>query len=77
MAPVVRTQNPIKIGRGTRVTGDARLLLLADLRYRYLDLRMPLRVIAADTGRAYSTVHRMLTLDGVLLRSKGGKPRQS
>jgi Helix-turn-helix domain len=62
------------ITKGTRLTGDARAILLADLLYKYVDLYMTIRALAADTGRAYGTIHRMLAAVGVL-RSKGGKPR--
>ncbi|HEX5403142.1 MAG TPA: helix-turn-helix domain-containing protein [Pseudonocardiaceae bacterium] len=58
------------------MTGDARTLLLADFIDKYVARTMSIRAIAADSGRAYGTVHRMLTLAGVVLRSRGGKPRE-
>ncbi|HEX5407932.1 MAG TPA: helix-turn-helix domain-containing protein [Pseudonocardiaceae bacterium] len=64
-----------KIPKGIHVTGDARTLLLSDLKYKYLEHGMTIRALAEDSGRAYSTVHRMLGEAGVALRSKGGKPR--
>jgi hypothetical protein len=64
-----------KVQKGTRLTGQARETLLADLTYKYLELNMPIRALVADTGRSYGTIHSMLSDAGVL-RSKGGKPRQ-
>jgi hypothetical protein len=64
-----------KIKKGTRLTGVAREILLADLKYKYLKLNMPIRALVADSGRSYGTIHSMLSDDGVL-RSKGGKPRK-
>jgi hypothetical protein len=64
----------VKIKKGTRVTGDARALLLADLKHRYVDQNKPIRTIVQETGRSYGTVHLMLSEAGVL-RSKGGNPR--
>jgi transposase len=64
-----------KVTKGTRLTGERREILLAVIRYKYLKRNMSIRAIAADTGRGYGTVHRILS-DASLLRSKGGKPRQ-
>jgi hypothetical protein len=64
-----------KVKKGTRLAGEAREILLADLTYKYVKLNMPIRALVADTGRSYGTIHGMLSGAGVL-RSKGGKPRQ-
>lgn len=62
--------------KGARLTGDARVMLRADLEYRYVEQRKPIRVLAAETGRSYGAVHAMLAEAGVL-RTKGGKPQQA
>jgi hypothetical protein len=67
--------NDRKIKKGTRPTGEAREILLAVIKYKYLKRNMPIRALSAETGRGYGTIHRMLSDAGVL-RSKGGKPRQ-
>lgn len=63
-----------KIKKGARLTGDAREILLADLIYQYVELNRTIRALTHNTGRAYGTIHGMLSTAGVL-RSKGGKPR--
>jgi hypothetical protein len=64
-----------KVKKGARLTGDARTILLADLIHQYVDLHRSIRALVVHTGRAYGTIHGMLSAEGVL-RSKGGKPRQ-
>jgi hypothetical protein len=60
--------------KGTRVTGADRAKLAADLKKRY-DLGESIRALAADTGRSYGFVHRILTENGVSLRGRGGATR--
>jgi hypothetical protein len=64
-----------RVKKGTRLTGDACTILLADVIHKYVDLKRTIRAVADDTGRAYGSIHGMLSAAGVL-RSKGGKPRQ-
>lgn len=60
--------------KGTRVTGADRAKLAADLKKRY-DSGESIRALAADTGRSYGFVHRILTETGVSLRGRGGATR--
>lgn len=57
--------------KGTRVTGDARAALAADLAQRYRSGES-IRALAADVGRSYGFVHRLLVENGVTLRGRGG-----
>ena len=61
--------------KGRRITGDERVTLSDDLRRQYEQGRS-IRAIAADTGRSYGFVHRMLMESGVTLRSRGGATRR-
>jgi hypothetical protein len=60
--------------KGVRVTGTQRDKLAADLRRKY-DGGKSIRTIAAETGRSYGFVHRLLSESGVRLRSRGGATR--
>ncbi|GHE07840.1 helix-turn-helix domain-containing protein [Klenkia taihuensis] len=60
--------------KGKRITGDDRNSLAGDLRKRY-DNGESIRVLAADTGRSYGFVHRLLSESGATLRSRGGANR--
>lgn len=60
--------------RGTRVTGDERQKLAAELTRRYASGES-IRSLAASTGRSYGFVHRMLSESGVTLRRRGGATR--
>lgn len=60
--------------KGTRVTGSDRSRLATDLKSRY-DSGESIRALAADTGRSYGFIHRLLTETGVKLRSRGGATR--
>ena len=62
--------------KGTRVTGEDRSKLAADLKSRY-DAGESIRSLAASTGRSYGFVHRMLSETGVKLRGRGGATRGS
>jgi predicted transcriptional regulator len=60
--------------KGKRITGGERTKLAADLKKRY-DSGTSIRDLAADTGRSYGFVHRVLTESGVTLRGRGGATR--
>lgn len=57
--------------KGTRVSGDARTSMGADLAERYKQGES-IRDLASDVGRSYGFVHRLLVEQGVPLRSRGG-----
>jgi hypothetical protein len=61
--------------KGTRVTGEDRSRLAADLKDRY-DAGESIRSLAVSTGRSYGFIHRMLTETGVALRGRGGATRK-
>jgi hypothetical protein len=63
-----------ELKKGSRVTGNDRDQLAADLRKRYDDGES-IRSLAAATGRSYGFVHRMLSESGATLRSRGGATR--
>ena len=60
--------------KGSRVTGMERDRLATDLRRKY-DLGESIRDLAAETGRSYGFVHRILSESGVNLRGRGGATR--
>jgi len=64
--------------KGRRITGDERGTLSDELRRKY-EQGSSIRAIAADTGRSYGFVHRVLMESGVTLRSRGGatSPKKS
>ncbi|SDP35883.1 transcriptional regulator [Klenkia soli] len=62
--------------KGKRITGDDRSTLADELRKRY-DKGDSIRVLAAETGRSYGFVHRLLSENGATLRSRGGANRPS
>jgi len=62
--------------KGSRLTGDARASFVAAITARYL-AGASIRDIATDTGRAYGSIHRMLTENDVTLRSRGGANRKT
>ena len=62
--------------RGTRVSGEDRSKLAADLSRRY-GAGESIRSLATATGRSYGFIHRILTETGVALRGRGGAPRQA
>ncbi len=61
-------------GKGDRITGERRTLLGAQLRAQYEDGRS-IRELAAETGRSYGFVHRVLKESGATLRGRGGASR--
>ena len=60
--------------KGTRVTGQDRERMAADLRDRY-DAGESIRALATATGRSYGFIHRILTEQGAALRGRGGSTR--
>jgi len=60
--------------KGRRVTGGDRTKLAADLRKRY-ESGASIRELAAETGRSYGFVHRILSESGATLRGRGGATR--
>lgn len=62
------------IKKGARITGDDRSTLAQDLKSRY-DGGSSIRSLAAETGRSYGFVHRILSENEVSLRSRGGATR--
>jgi hypothetical protein len=61
--------------RGARVTGPDRSKLATSLAGRY-EAGESIRSLAAETGRSYGFIHRILTEMGVPLRSRGGAPKR-
>lgn len=60
--------------KGTRVSGAARDALAADLVKKY-ESGDSIRELAADIGRSYGFVHRILLENDVTLRGRGGAPK--
>lgn len=60
--------------KGSRVSGAARDKLGNDLRKKY-EGGKSIRELAAETGRSYGFVHRVLTESGATLRGRGGAPK--
>jgi hypothetical protein len=61
--------------KGSRVTGDDRSSLAADLKRKY-EGGESIRVLAESSGRSYGFVHRILTESGTSLRGRGGATRK-
>ena len=61
--------------RGARVTGPDRSKLATSLAGRY-EAGESIRSLAAETGRSYGFIHRILTERGVTLRGRGGAPKR-
>ncbi|GAA3199401.1 helix-turn-helix domain-containing protein [Actinocorallia longicatena] len=62
------------VKKGERLTGDRRDQLAKDLAAKYAS-GQSIRQLAAETGRSYGAVHRLLVDHGVNLRSRGGARR--
>jgi len=65
----------ISTEKGRRIVGSERQTLARDLVSRYTS-GSSIRALAADTGRSYGFVHRVLTEAGVELRQRGGARRR-
>ena len=63
-----------QLKKGARITGGDRSKLAADLKKKYV-AGESIRDLAADTGRSYGFVHRILSESGVPLRGRGGATR--
>lgn len=63
-----------ELKKGARITGGDRSKLSADLKRKYTS-GSSIRSLAAETGRSYGFVHRMLSESGVQLRGRGGATR--
>lgn len=63
-----------ELKKGARITGGERNKLAADLKRKYSGGRS-IRELAAETGRSYGFVHRILAESGVALRGRGGATR--
>ncbi len=61
--------------KGSRVTGDERGKLAAELKEKY-ESGQSIRLLAESAGRSYGFVHRMLSESGVALRGRGGATRR-
>lgn len=64
----------VELKKGARITGGDRTKLAADLKRKYTS-GLSIRQLAAETGRSYGFVHRMLAESGVALRGRGGATR--
>lgn len=60
--------------KGARITGGDRSKLAADLTKKYTG-GSSIRQLAAETGRSYGFVHRILAESAVPLRGRGGATR--
>ena len=65
----------VELKKGARITGNDRNKLMGDLKRRYTG-GASIRELAADTGRSYGFVHRILAESGVALRGRGGATRR-
>jgi hypothetical protein len=68
------TQPEHEFRKGTRVTGQAREKLAADLKREY-EKGKTIRALAESTGRSYGFVHRLLSEAGAEFRDRGGDRR--
>jgi hypothetical protein len=63
-----------ELKKGSRVTGTERDKLSTGLKKKY-DGGASIRQLAADTGRSYGFIHRVLSESGAKLRGRGGATR--
>lgn len=63
-----------ELGKGRRVSGNERDKLTVDLKKKYA-AGASIRDLAAQTGRSYGFVHRVLSESGATLRGRGGATR--
>jgi len=64
-----------ELAKGRRITGADRDRLSTDLKRRY-DSGASIRDLAADTGRSYGFIHRVLSESGATFRGRGGATRR-
>lgn len=60
--------------KGRRIVGAQRETLTAEVTQRYTN-GASIRELAADTGRSYGFIHRLLVESGTELRGRGGRTR--
>jgi len=66
---------PVVAAAHRRIVGQERATLTKDLLKRY-SAGASIRTLAADTGRSYGFVHRVLVEGGATMRKRGGARRQ-
>ena len=64
-----------ELKKGSRITGDDRRTLAANLKKRY-DKGESIRLLAESSGRSYGFVHRILSESATTLRGRGGATRR-
>ena len=60
--------------KGARITGATRDKLAEDLKEQYREGKS-IRALAAESGRSYGFIHRILSESGAPLRGRGGATR--
>jgi hypothetical protein len=65
----------VELTKGKRVTGGDRSSLSDQLRKKY-EGGASIRALAAETGRSYGFIHRILSESGATLRGRGGATRK-
>jgi hypothetical protein len=71
----VEADDVADLKKGSRVTGDDRDKLAADLKRKY-ESGQSIRLLAEGSGRSYGFVHRILSESGATLRGRGGATRK-
>lgn len=66
----------VDVAKGQRVTGADRAKLSAQVRKQYL-AGASIRQLAAETGRSYGFIHRLLVDNDVPLRGRGGATKRA
>jgi hypothetical protein len=64
-----------ELKKGSRVTGGDRDALAGQLKSKY-ESGTSIRALAAEAGRSYGFVHRILSESGASLRGRGGATRK-
>ncbi len=64
-----------EVSKGRRITGPDRDKLAAEVKRKYRD-GASIRTLAAETGRSYGFIHRLLSESDVTLRGRGGANRK-
>jgi hypothetical protein len=70
-----KATNVVELAKGKRVTGGDRASLSDQLKKKY-EGGASIRALAAETGRSYGFVHRILSESGATLRGRGGATRK-
>lgn len=66
----------VDVAKGQRVTGADRAKLGSQVRKQYL-AGASIRQLAAETGRSYGFIHRLLVDNEVPLRGRGGATKRA